>query len=188
MKKGELIFIILCITAIIYVILEAFKRPETNLTNTQDVTKVMIAHPPSPVSSYDPETGIEINDDIVKYDYNVLFNPLVVPRKREPRYIAERYRLLPTVYTRGYPNDTFNWQGYLINKEDINDILKLFGRQKYMGGTEYEYYVMKGLGTFDEMRVELDKQKKELYTDDEVTVDMFGKTYKVYINKNIGEN
>lgn len=190
MKTGEIIYIILCILVIIYLIISSMISYKTTnqITIPPPPTDVRILKPPSPISSYDPETGEEINDNVTKYDYNVLFNPLVVPRKREPRYIAEKFRLLQSMYTRGYPVDTFNWQGYLINKDNNEDILKLFGRQKYIGGNQYEYYAMKGLGTFDEMRIELDKQKKELYTNDEVTIDMFGKTYKVYLNKEVGED
>jgi uncharacterized protein YaaN involved in tellurite resistance len=84
---------------------------------------------------------------------------------------------------RGYP-DNPHWLGLLISTTDepTNQILKLFGRQKYPGASQYDYYATINVG-LEQIKVKID-QKKELFDDDIVLIDEINKSYKVKLNKN----
>ena|SRR5574344_604697 len=93
--------------------------------------------------------------------------------------------------TRGYP-DNYHLLGTLIsidnnkdyNKlEQDNQIINLFGRQKYPGSSEYEYYTMLSTGN-NNTKIPLKDQIRELFTDDEVFIKELNKTYKVNLYPN----
>ena len=64
------------------------------------------------------------------------------PERRLPRhnYPTESVKKLINFPTRGYP-DNYQNLGILVRKSDER-ILKLFGRQKFPGSSQYEYYVV----------------------------------------------
>jgi hypothetical protein len=107
-------------------------------------------------------------------------------------YIQNCSKSMPNIFnvppfnfpTRGN-SDTFSWVGYLVDKKspgnDDNKILKLFGRQKYPRGYDYQYYTMIRNGG-EEMKYDLNN-KKELYNGDKVKVDILGRKYKVKLLK-----
>lgn len=136
--------------------------------------------------------------DIVKhYDEEKLFNPFEAPAKR-PERIQMGYQPINKISnnplepyaTRGYP-DNYHIMGTLTTNNDIdeynklnqdNRILSLFGRQKYPGSNEYEYYTMLSTGNVM-TKVNIDNNK-ELFNDDEVFIKEINKTYKVNLYKN----
>ncbi len=131
-----------------------------------------------------------ITDPVTAYDYNKLTNPLEEPTTRVDRYLLGpiQYRRMFNFPVNGYP-DNPRWLGLLISNDDskddtkdINKILKLFGRQRYPGSGQYEYYTMINVG-LDQIKVHIHR-KKELYDDDEVTVKELNRKYKVQLNKN----
>jgi hypothetical protein len=135
-----------------------------------------------------PVDGIQVpNGGLVDYelirqrDLGVLANPLLPPEKRVERptidmtlpLLKNKYIGLPT---RG-SYDTYQQLGYLVNNADQDKVLKLFGRQKYPGSTQYEYYAIKST-VEDQYKVPLYDIKKQLYEGDTVTLTkMFTGTY-----------
>src|SRR5574344_1412649 len=100
----------------------------------------------------------QINYDPIKYyDQEKLEDPFEAPAKRPdriqmgyPPIMKSSTNPLQPYPTRGYP-DNYHLLGTLIsidnnkdyNKlEQDNQIINLFGRQKYPGSSEYEYYTM----------------------------------------------
>lgn len=128
--------------------------------------------------------------DVIKnYDYKNLLDPFTEPARRPPReiigpIIGSPYFNFPT---QGFP-DNYSLYGYLVN-DDVNDenkIIRLFGRQKYPGSVEYEYYVEINQGAVDKLKYKLEKQNRELYDDDHVYVDIIKRNYKVKLMKQLG--
>jgi hypothetical protein len=124
-------------------------------------------------------------DPLKMYDYQKLVDPLEEPTKRVDRYLLGPLHLRHMFNhpVRGYP-DNPHWLGLLISTDDdqTNKIIKLFGRQKYPGSAQYDYYATINMG-FDQIKVKIDR-KKELYDDDIVEIGEINKTYKVKLNKN----
>ena len=75
-------------------------------------------------------------------DAKSLENNLSPPERRLPRhnYPNRDLKRLINFPTRGYPDDYHNI-GMLTRKND-EKILKLFGRQKFPGSSQWEYYVI----------------------------------------------
>jgi len=64
-----------------------------------------------------------------------------------------------------------------------NQILKLFGREKFPNSTEYEYYVIVNTGFNDNIKYFLENVRKELYDGDNVYIDILKSKYRVKIMK-----
>jgi hypothetical protein len=135
-------------------------------------------------------------------DYRVLSDPLYPPEQRSdsdyyiPREITEvsqqQYpttlvtRDNPRLYgngyfrypTRGYP-PPYQMKGYLVDTSNSNNILSLFGRPKYLGSTEFQYYVSKKDLNNNEIKIDI-PNKRELYNNDIVKIkkDIFNGEYK----------
>ena len=142
-----------------------------------------------------PVDGIQVpNGGLVDYelikqrDLGVMANPLIPPEKRVERptidmtlpLLKNKYIGLPT---RG-SYDTYQQVGYLTHISDEDKILKLFGRQKWPGSSQYEYYAIKSTAA-DQYKVPLYDQRKQLFEGDQVTITkMFPGTYKFFEFKN----
>lgn len=79
-------------------------------------------------------------------DTNVVYNDLYPPLNRPTKPIASDYLMYKTsglfdVKTR-YSDDTFRLIGYLINSNNKNEKWNLFGRQKYSGSSQGDFYVV----------------------------------------------
>ena len=118
-------------------------------------------------------------DNVSDFDYRNIYDPLTAPTYRPPRYEID-YHFPEPLYTRGYP-DNFNLFGYLLNSNDKNDILKLFGRQKYPNSDSYEFYATKTNG-HDIIKMDLKDYKKELFDNDIVYVPMMHERYTLSRN------
>jgi hypothetical protein len=129
-----------------------------------------------------PNGGLTDYELIRRRDLGVMADPLAPPEKRTERpqidmtlpLLRNKYIGLPT---RG-SYDTYQQTGYLVDDTNSNNILKLFGRQKYPGSSQYEYYAMKSTAA-DQYKIPLNDIKKQLFDNDSVTlVKLFPGTYK----------
>lgn len=129
-----------------------------------------------------PNSGLTDYELIRRRDLGVMADPLAPPEKRTERpqidmtlpLLRNKYIGLPT---RG-SYDTYQQTGYLVDDTNPNNILKLFGRQKYSGSTQYEYYAMKSTAA-DQYKIPLNDIKKQLFDNDSVKlVKLFPGSYK----------
>ena len=124
---------------------------ENNLDNK--VSKKNKISTPSPISDDEKYDSIEdvkpkkltVPKKILylnRRDENSLYNDFKPPERRLPRnnYPEEPIISSINVPTRGYP-DNYHNMGMLVRKND-EKVLKLFGRQKFPGSNQYEYYVI----------------------------------------------
>ena len=111
------------------------------------------------------------NDELIERDRRVIYDPIKEPTRRLPRHIfnkdsIKKYINIPT---RGYP-DNYQLVGLLSRNID-EKFLQLYGRQKYPGASQWEYYVrgrdLSGLETKIPISVH---NNKELYDNDDVDV------------------
>ncbi len=65
-----------------------------------------------------------------------------------------------------------------------NQIIKLFGREKFPNSNVFEYYVIINTGFNDSIKYFLENQTKELFDGDNVYIDILQSKYKVKIMKN----
>jgi hypothetical protein len=131
-----------------------------------------------------PNGGLVDYELIKQRDLGILANPLLPPEKRVERptidmtlpLIRNKYIGLPT---RG-SYDTYQQLGYLVKTDDEDKVLKMFGRQKYPGSTQYEYYAIKSTAA-DQYKVPLYDIRKQLYEGDTVNITkMFPGTYRFF--------
>ena len=117
------------------------------------------------------EENENLNDNLIIEDRRVIYDPIKEPVRRLPRHIfnkdsIKRYINIPT---RGYP-DNYQLVGLLSRKSD-EKFLQLYGRQKYPGASQWEYYVrgndLSGLETKIPININNDR---EIYENDEVDV------------------
>lgn len=90
--------------------------------------------------SYNPIDPVNLRDRAVMED------PLYPPLARMERPLFDQLAAnlssgVIGVPTRGSP-DTYRMVGYLVNGKDKGDNWKLFGRQKYPGSSQGEYYAV----------------------------------------------
>ena len=141
-----------------------------------------------------PPPSIAVAQDLYgvlrNYDYKTYNDPLTPPYKRDdymiPAHVVDPDRF--GLYTRGGPT-AFKKMGYLTNPNgDTTDkykFLTLMGRQKYYNSTQYEYYIV-STNRDENIKFDLDKNKRELFTGDRVTVSQLSNTiYDVTIDKNL---
>ena len=76
-----------------------------------------------------------------KRDVDVVNDDFVPPERREPEHVYpdREVKNIINIPSRGLP-DNYHSIGVLARIED-EKILQLFGRQKYMGSNQWEYYV-----------------------------------------------
>ena len=158
-QKTLLILLAIFIILIILVILTIIQLTDKNiqyvpriekLDNTQierererEIPEHALYGSPGIIQSFNPT-----NSDIIsEYDYRKLYDPLVEPTRRIPRYEIPPFYMKRQIDipTRGYP-DNFTQFGILIeeNKRDKQDrsydndnkILRLFGRQEFPGSND----------------------------------------------------
>ncbi len=141
-----------------------------------------------------PPPSMAVGQDLYgvlrNYDYKTYNDPLTPPYKRDdymiPAHVVDPNRF--GLYTRGGPT-AFKKMGMLDdpsgNPGDPYKFLTLMGRQKYYNSTQYEYYIV-STNRDENIKFDLDKYKRELFTDDTVTVpQLSNKTYHVTIDKNL---
>lgn len=141
-----------------------------------------------------------IFDPVKRYDEDKLNDPFEAPAKRPERTQMGYAPIMKTSNnplqpfpTRGYP-DNYHQLGTLILIEDENEegynkieqdnkLITLFGRQKYPGSSEYEYYTSLSTGNTT-TKIPLKTQQRELFDNDEVFVKEINKKYRVNLYPN----
>jgi hypothetical protein len=115
-------------------------------------------------------------------DYRVLSDPLYPPEQRSdtgytmipPDYIngqqqpGSNYNGYFRYPTRGYP-PPYQLKGYLVEENNSNNILSIFGRPKYTGSTEYEYYVSKKDINNNEIKIDIGN-KREIFNGENIRI------------------
>jgi hypothetical protein len=113
-------------------------------------------------------------------DYRVINDPLYPPEQRSDTgssYYPNPTSLNFRIPTRGYP-PPYQLKGYLVDENNNGNILQLFGRPKYPGSSEFQYYVSKRDINNNEIKIDI-PQKRELYNDDRVKINkIFNGDYK----------
>lgn len=118
---------------------------------------------------HEPSTTFKQKVDILKVrDRQVVDDDFKPPERRLPRhnYPTESVKQLINYPTRGYP-DNYQNLGLLVRKADER-ILKLFGRQRFPGSSQWEYYTV---DSYNMQKVPLKIEgMKELSNNDVVAV------------------
>jgi len=88
------------------------------------------------------EENLQLKRDIIKNrDHQVLYNDFVAPERRQPEhaYPDRHVRNLVNIPSRGLP-DNYHQVG-LVFRNNTETAFKLFGRQKFPGSNQWEYFV-----------------------------------------------
>ena len=110
-------------------------------------------------------------------DRRALNDDLAPPERRDPEHVypLKKIKNIINIPSRGLP-DNYQLVGVLVRKAD-EKILQLFGRQKYAGSNQWEYYVsgMDRYGFPNKMPIKV-KGDKELTDKDKITLDWLDKS------------
>ena len=108
-------------------------------------------------------------DPLSERDIDVVENKFAAPERRLPRhnYPTESLKRLINIPTRGYP-DNYQNLGMLVRKND-ETLLKLFGRQKFPGSNQWEYYVLHGHDSFTKIPLKI-PGNKEISNNDLISI------------------
>ena len=103
-------------------------------------TKVLISNPLQLESSL-AVPDIQKRFALENRDRDAVFNEFRAPERRDPEhaYPTKQVKDMINLPTRGLP-DNYHSVGVLVRKKD-EKVLQLFGRQKYPGSSQWEYYV-----------------------------------------------
>jgi len=177
-SKQNIVIIILLIgiSILIYDMIKSKTQVSENKIIVQTAPSTLPVSPPPPL-------GKVLRD----YDYRTYNDDLTPPFKRDD-YMIPPQLIYPNqfgLYTKGMPGN-FRKMGYLKNLDvSDNKFLTLMGRQKYAGSTQYEYYVT-STNKDENLKFYLNKNKRELYDGDTVSVPQLGNIqYEVIIDKNL---
>jgi hypothetical protein len=120
---------------------------------------------------------IEKKKFLKKRDRKVVNDDFIAPERREPEHVYpdREVKNIINIPSRGLP-DNYHSVGVLARIQD-EKILQLFGRQKYMGSNQWEYYVtgMDRYGFPNKMPIKI-KGDKELYDKDKIDLDWLDKS------------
>ena len=99
----------------------------------------------------------------------MLYDPLIAP---ERRVNVEQYpyhiKNMINIPSRGYP-DNYQLMG-LLSRQTDEKILKLFGRQTFLGSSQYEYYA---LNEHTNIKIPIEiKGNKEIYDNQHIHIPM----------------
>ena len=112
-----------------------------------------------------------------KRDRQVVNDDFEPPERRDPEHVYpdREVKNIINIPSRGLP-DNYQSVGVLARIQD-EKILQLFGRQKYMGSNQWEYYVtgMDRYGFPNKMPIKV-KGDKELYDKDKIDLDWLDKS------------
>lgn len=178
------ILIVVIIFSIAVLIVIDKRLSQLNRRNNVIISKP-IMNPIDPVKHYDEK---KIND--------IFEAPARRPERTQmgyPPIMKKTDNPLEPYATRGYP-DNYHLMGTMsvVEEEGENEeynklnqdnkLISLFGRQKYPGSSEYEYYTL--LSTGNTMTKVIIDHNRELFNDDEVEIKEINKKYKVNMYPN----
>ncbi len=91
---------------------------------------------------------------IQERDQKVVYNDFTAPERRQPEhaYPVKRVRSMINIPTRGLP-DNYQMVGLLL-RNNTETAFKLFGRQKYPGSNQWEYYAQ-GVVSHNDIKIPL---------------------------------
>ena len=119
-------------------------KPKVSLDSIELEISEESSYPPRYPSFPDKSYPKYTNPIVYERDRLELEDPLYPPEQRSDNDIENRY--LQIAYngyfrnpTRGYP-PPYQMKGYLVQDDNDTNILSLFGRPKYVGSTQYDYY------------------------------------------------
>ncbi len=138
-----IIFLFFCLLTFIHNLrMEKLFSSKNNIiiVKDNDTTKNNSKLKKSKETNNNQDIDIDI-DLLLERDKKSLNNDFSPPERRLPRHIypTQTFKRSINIPTRGYP-DNYHNVGMLVRKND-EKILKLFGRQKYPGSSQWEYYV-----------------------------------------------
>jgi hypothetical protein len=112
-------------------------------------------------------------------DAQVKYNDFKPPERRIPEYAYpdNSFKQIINIPTRGEP-DNYQMMGVLL-RQDTETVFNLFGRQKYPGSNQYEYYAQSNLNNNNVKLPITTKGEKELYDDDNVNIPGMNGQFKV---------
>jgi hypothetical protein len=120
-----------------------------------------------------------MEDTMNNRDYRVIGDPLYPPEQRSDYSTnLQQYNGYFRYPTRGYP-PPYQKKGYLVDQSDSKNIISIFGRPKYVGSTEYQYYVSKNDLNNNDIKIPI-SNNREIFDGDIITIqnDIFKGTYK----------
>jgi len=112
-------------------------------------------------------------------DYRVVNDPLYPPEQRSDYTTnLSQYNGYFREPTRGYP-PPYQKKGYLVDVTDSKNILNIYGRPKYVGSTEYQYYVSKNDINNNDVKIPI-SNNREIFDGDiiKITNAIFTGSYK----------
>ena len=107
---------------------------------------------------------------ILEYrDSQVKYNDFKPPERRIPEheYPNDKLKQIINIHTRGEP-DNYQLMGVLL-RNNTESAFNLFGRQKYPGSNQYEYYAQ-GKMQYNDVKLPINNNGKELYNNDKVKI------------------
>lgn len=168
-------FIIIVLMFILLTYFHSFNM--NNILKKEKPDKIVIYKEPSkkqtqePILKKESQEPVSKKEILNKRDEDAVENTFSPPERRLPYH---NYPHVPlkrkiNIPTRGYP-DSYHNVGLLVRKND-EKIFNLFGRQKYPGSNQWEYYAA-GVDTYGhETKIPLEiNGDKELYNQDTLSV------------------
>lgn len=146
--NNDFVFMFL-IAIIALVMLWQYNAPIKERDGKDEKDEIPVQQPypvQQPIFVSQPVATVRSVDVIGKRDEAVISDSLYPPIDRMPRPLADEYLRHKLNGTFGYSTrdnaDTYRMVGYLINSVDRADKWNIFGRQKYRGSNQGEYYAI----------------------------------------------
>jgi hypothetical protein len=130
----------------------------------------------------DPLYPPEQRSDSDYYYPREVIRSIPTPNRGERIYVGDNPQLYGNGYfrypTRGYP-PPYQMKGYLVDDNNSGNILSIFGRPKYLGSTQFQYYVSKRDLNNNEIKIDI-PNNREIYNGETIKIkkDIFPGNYK----------
>ena len=147
----EYLIIIFCIFigfAVWYIQFDKNKTSNTNYNYNDKILSVIansLKELPTKINQNKDSDFIIKRRYLSQRDSDVLYNDFAPPEKRDHEYSYpdQRVKTMLNVPTRGFP-DNYQVMGVVL-RNNTENAFNLFGRQKYPGSNQYEYYVQSNM-------------------------------------------
>jgi hypothetical protein len=165
------LFIVFTLITLFYLYSMNKKDFKLDLNNVLTSESVKVREIISPSKQY-VNPVVEKRLILENRDRKALNDDLAPPERRDPEhaYPDRQVKNIINLPTRGVP-DNYHSVGVLVRKND-EKVLQLFGRQKYPGSNQWEYYVsgMDRYGFPNKMPIKM-KGDKEVNDKDKINID-----------------
>jgi hypothetical protein len=170
MDKYLTIFIIIALILVILYTKTSTPFPFPIITMTT-AAPAPEPEPKTASKSYEPEFtfqnnhvpigGISMTNVITERDRAVVYDKLYPPISRPPRPFVDDYITYKDAglfdFNTRQNNDTYKLMGYLINSNDKNEKWNIYGRQKYSGSSQGDFYATEHCDKNSCIKIELDR-------------------------------